>query len=333
MIELVAGKTDFYAVGEKQMASKKPLITVIIPHLNQPVGLSTCLASLEAQTLDRAAFEVIVVDNGSAVLPESLVEQYPGTRLLQELKPGPGLARNRGIQAANADILAFIDADCRAHPDWLLNALRVLQSSKGRVILGGDVRIWQEIEGVFSALEAYESVFAYRFKLYIEQHGFSGTGNLVVRRADFERVGPFAGIDVAEDIDWGQRACAAGYTFRYVPDMIVFHPARRSLRELFAKWDRHIQHAVNARDRTTLWRARWFLRALAILISPLVDWTKVIASDRVNGVSARAKATFVLVTVRGYRAYKMISLSLVNKGVVWNRASATVKKGINGDMA
>ena len=43
-------------------------------------------------------------------------------------------------------------------------------------------RFGVKAEGMISALEAYESVFAYRFKLYIEQHGFSGTGNLVVRR-------------------------------------------------------------------------------------------------------------------------------------------------------
>ena len=313
------------------MLTKKPLITVIIPHLNQPVGLGACLSSLEAQTLDRATFEVIVVDNGSTALPKPIIENYPRTLLLQELKPGPGLARNRGIQAANADIFAFIDADCRAHPDWLRNALRVLESLNGRVILGGDVQIWRETKGDFSALEAYESVFAYRFKLYIEQHGFSGTGNLVVRRADFEKVGPFAGIDIAEDIDWGRRARAAGYTFRYVPEMIVFHPARRSLRELFAKWDRHIQHAVNTREENALWYAQWYLRALAILVSPFIDWTTVVASDRVKGVPARVKAIFILASVRAYRAYRMIALSLMKKGVVWNRDTAVVKN-MNSDL-
>ena len=55
-----------------------------------------------------------------------MIEQFPRTFLLQELKPGPGMARNRGIEAASADILAFIDADCRAHPDWLRSALRAL---------------------------------------------------------------------------------------------------------------------------------------------------------------------------------------------------------------
>lgn len=315
------------------MKLKEPLISVIVPHLNQPNGLESCLGSLKSQTLDRLAFQIIVVDNGSTSLPKAVIERYPGTLLLQELRPGPGLARNRGIEAANAEVLAFIDADCRAHPDWLHSALRALQFSSERTILGGDVRIWHEDKTAITAVEAYESVFAYRFKLYIDQHGFSGTGNLVVRRCDFDRIGPFRGIEVAEDIDWGRRARAAGFTFRYVPEMIVFHPARRSLRELLIKWNRHIQHAVNARDKNAVWLARWVLRAFIILVSPVVDWTKVIASDRIHGVSARFKAIFVLVVVRVHRAYTMISLLLSNKGVVWNRDSAIAKADFHNDVA
>ena len=315
------------------MQSKKLLISVIIPHLNQPTALEACLGSLEYQTLERSEFEVIIVDNGSSVGLEGVVARYPNTRLLQELKPGPGLARNRGIQAATGDFLAFIDADCRAHADWLRNAVRSLQSAPERTILGGDVRIRHDNNTAMTAIEAYESVFAYRFKLYIEQHGFSGTGNLVVRRSDFEKIGPFRGIDVAEDIDWGKRARAAGYTFIYVPEMIVFHPARSSLQELFVKWDRHIQHAVNIGGKDLTWRFQWFFRAFMILASPAVDWTKVSASDRIHGVSAKFKAILVLTVIRTYRAYRMMNLALSNKGVVWNRSGAIGKGDAPSEFA
>ena len=305
----------------------KPAISVIIPHLNQPQALELCLGSLRSQTLDRSAFEVVVVDNGSKSMPQEAVERFPGTLLLQELMPGPGPARNHGVASTSADVLAFIDADCRAHPDWLASALRALESATARTVLGGDVQIWRNRQTTTTAIEAYESVFAYRFKLYIEQHGFSGTGNLVVRRSDFYDIGPFQDIGVAEDIEWGRRARAAGYNFRYVPGMIVFHPARQSLRELYVKWDRHIQHAVNAGSRTATWRAQWALRALAIFLSPLFDWTKVLTSDRVDGAPARLKAIWVLCAVRSYRAYKMINLLLSNKGVLWNRDSTIIKQG------
>ena len=295
------------------------LVSVIIPHLNQAEELEYCLASLDAQRLERTLFEVIVVDNGSTSPPNAVVGSHPGTLLLHEKQPGPGPARNTGIQHSAGEILALIDADCRAHPDWLRNALHSLESSPEGAILGGDVRIWRNDMKAFKAIEAYEGVFAYRFKLYIEQHGFSGTGNLVVRRSYFEKVGPFAGIDFAEDMDWGRRACRAGFHFRYVPEMVVFHPARRTLHELYAKWDRQIQHALNtARDKPG-WRIRWVARALAVLGSPAIDFAKVLSSDRIHGAAARFKAILVLVAIRAHRARKMLSLMRESKTIVWNR--------------
>jgi glycosyltransferase involved in cell wall biosynthesis len=306
------------------MKPQQPLVSVIVPHLNQPDALEACLDSLQSQTLDRSAFQVIVVDNGSTLLPRAIVERYPGTLLLQETKSGPGPARNRGVQAASAEVLAFTDADCRTHPDWLRCALETIERAPRRTILGGDVQIWHQPETAVTAIEAYESVFAYRFKLYIEQHGFCGTGNLVVRKADFETIGPFGGIEVAEDIHWGGQALRAGYTFRYVPGMVVYHPARASFRELCVKWDRHIQHAVNAGRTSRAWQARFVVRALAVLISPCVDWIKVATSARLHGLVPRAKAIAVLAAIRCYRAYKMIVLLLSGKQVRWNQEIAAL---------
>jgi GT2 family glycosyltransferase len=162
-------------------------------------------------------------------------------------------------------------------------------------------------------------VFAYRFKVYMEQHGFCGTGNMVLRKSDFGDIGPFRGIELAEDMEWGSRAVRAGYNFCYVPEMIVYHPARASFRELRVKWDRHIQHAVNARGTTLIWHFRWIVRAFAILLSPAADWTKVLGSRRLDGALPRAKAMAVLTAIRAYRAYKMISLLMAGRQVQWNR--------------
>ena len=98
--------------------ARKPSISVVVPHMDQLDGLAACLESLEAQTLDRSLFEVIVVDNGSTCRPEAVIAQHPGVRLLEEPEPGPGPARNLGVNNAAGEILCFIDADCRAHPGW-----------------------------------------------------------------------------------------------------------------------------------------------------------------------------------------------------------------------
>lgn len=277
-------------------------ISVVIPHLNQPAMLGRCLASLKAG--HRTPDEIIVVDNGSGQLPQEICAAYPEVQLLQEPTPGPGPARNRGVAQATGDILAFIDADCLADPGWLAAAEAAMEDPAAE-ILGGDVRIAYTDPAHLTQLEAYESIYAYRMDRYIAREGFTGTGNLVVRRAVLEAVGPFAGLSVAEDRDWGQRATKAGHKIRYIAGMKVYHPARARFSELRQKWDRHMAHDfVRAREKSA-GRLRWAAKMLAMGVSPLAELPRILMSDRIQGLRARALAFIGLARIRFYRAGMM----------------------------
>lgn len=282
-----------------------PMISVIIPHLNQPQMLARCLASLASGR--RPPDEILVVDNGSAELPQAVCQAHPAVTLLYEPVPGPGPARNRGVAAARGDVLAFIDADCIADPGWLALAETAL-ADPGAAILGGDVRIALADPGRLTMLEAYESIYAYRMDLYIAQQGFTGTGNLVMRRAVFEDVGPFGGLDVAEDRDWGQRATARGHAIRYVAGMRVYHPARDDFSGLYAKWDRHSAHDYQAACARRGGKARFLAKTLAMGLSPLAELPRVATSDRISGLRSRALAFAALARIRAYRARVMFWL-------------------------
>ena len=294
-------------------------ISVVIPHLNQPDFLSRCLASLAAGS--RSPDEVIVVDNGSRELPQAICDEY-GVLLLAEAEPGPGPARNRGVSAATGAILAFIDADCLADPGWLA-AAEAAMADPTATILGGDVRIALASLGGMTMTEAYESVYAYRMDRYIAREGFTGTGNLVVRSAVLADVGPFAGIGVAEDRDWGQRATAKGYRIRFVPEMRVYHPARQSFADLCTKWDRQSAHDYALSLARRGGRFRYALKALLMIPSPLAEVPTVLASDRLPGIQSRAMAFACLVRIRLYRAKTMTQILLTRdpgrQSRSWNR--------------
>ena len=302
------------------------LISVVIPHLNQPEMLARCLASLRAG--QRPPDEVIVVDNGSSALPVALCAAHPGVTLLQEPAPGPGPARNRGIQAAKGEVLAFIDADCLADPLWLSEAERAM-TDPAATILGGDVRIAYTDPARLTLLEAYESIYAYRMDRYIAREGFTGTGNLVVRRAVLDDVGPFAGISVAEDRDWGQRATAKGYRIRYVAGMKAYHPARTRFDELFRKWDRHMAHDFVLARGSLSGRIKWTVKMLAMGASPLAELPRILASDRISGLRARSLAFAGLLRIRLYRTSRMAWLlaggSPEHLADRWNRPAQSVK--------
>ena len=166
-------------------------ISVVVPHFNQGDQLRRCLELLHSQTFDLGKVEIVVVDNGSDVLPSAICAEFPNVRLEHEPRPGPGPARNRGVGVSRAPILAFIDADCFADHHWLATIATVFDDEQVQII-GGDVRIAVADASRLTALEAYESVFAYRQQEYIEKQGFSGTGNLAMRRSVFERSVPSA---------------------------------------------------------------------------------------------------------------------------------------------
>jgi len=301
------------------MSDLSPFISVVIPHLNQAEQLRNCLSSLKAQTLRADRFEIIVVDNGSKALPEAICGSFERVELLREPTPGPGPARNRGVQAARAPILAFIDADCLADRDWLATIAANFEEDGACQIIGGDVRIAYNDARRITMLEAYESIFAYRQQEYIERQGFSGTGNLAVRRSSYDAVGTFAGKDIAEDREWGRRATGAGFTIRYVPEMLVFHPARTSFAELRAKWDRHVSHDFEECAQGGLGRLRWFVLAVAVLGSPIFEIRRIACTPRVSRWRERLLAAIVLIRIRIYRARTMFHL------FIWGRRASTAQ--------
>jgi len=298
------------------------MISVIIPHLNQPEALERGLQALSSQTGIKDDHELIVVDNGSICLPEAICARYGATLLFQPV-PGPGPARNMGVAAAKGDILAFIDADCLPSPTWLAAIEERFARTPQAPILGGDVRILQQRPGQPTWLEAYESVFAFRMKKYIEEKGFTGGGNLAVRSWVFSQVGEFLGINIAEDTEWGQRASRMGHRVQYEPTMIVYHPARRSFAELCDKWDRHIAHDFLEIRGQSNWWMRWMVRALAVLVSPLAELGRIAVSNRLTGLRARLLAIYGVIRIRLYRARKMLAIGMGGGGVQaaarWNR--------------
>lgn len=295
------------------------MISVILPHFNQPAALRRALHALAGQVRAHGA-EVIVVDNGSAPdqRPEPVLADFPEVRLLHQCEPGPGPARNLGVVQSRGEVLAFIDSDCVAAPDWLDAVCAGIAA--GARILGGDVRILYADPAQPTRWEAFEAEYGYRNQHYIRDKDFIATCNLAMHRAVFDQVGGFAGIDLAEDMDWGRRAVAAGYRLCWRPEMRVYHPARRSFAALARKWDRMTGHEY-LRLRARPWgRLRWGARALAMAFSPLVEVPRIACSRRIaGGMKGRMRAFGGLWRIRLYRAWLMGAL-------LWGRDGAQLAR-------
>lgn len=277
--------------------SSKPRVSVIIPHFNDLEGLQTCLQLLLCQTLDPSQFEIVVADNNSSVGIEAIRAAVGHlATVVPAPKQGAAAARNTGVAAAQADVLAFIDSDCQPAADWLEQGLKAIAEAE---VVGGRMSVITNQPDCLRPVEAFEVVFAFNNESYVKQEGFSVTANMFVRRDSFEAVGEFR-PGVSEDKDWGQRASAIGYTVRYAEEAVVKHPARQSWAELAKKWKRLIGEEYRLKREHRFGQAKWLLRSWAVLVSPVVHLFVILRYQNLRWYD-KLNAIAVLFRIRFYR--------------------------------
>lgn len=272
---------------------------IIIPHYNDVARLQRCLTALMPQ-LD-ARCEIVVVDNGSTESLDPLRKAWPGLRLVREPRKGAACARNRGVAETTAPRLFFLDCDCVPDPDWLDSARRLADSAD---ILGGAIRLFDETPPPRTGAQAFEAVFAFDNKGYIQRKGFSVTANLLTRRDVFRAVGDFS-PGLSEDLDWCQRATGKGFGLVYAPLLRVGHPSRRDWAELRRKWLRLTRESFALTDRTAGARLLWAMRAALMPVSILAHIPRVLRHPALSG-RERAAALATLARLRLSRAGWML---------------------------
>jgi hypothetical protein len=180
----------------KAEATQRPLVSVVVPVHNGARFLSEAIGSIRDQRYP--AVEIIVVDDGSSDAIDDAVAALPNdVRYLKQAHAGASAARNRGINAASGDYIAFLDVD-DLWPTGTLTILldRLLECPDLAVVRGFAQLVVQHRPGDgFNYIGNPEESFA----------DYIGAG--VYRRAAFTRIGLFdEAMRFSEDIDWFNRA-------------------------------------------------------------------------------------------------------------------------------
>ena len=209
-------------------------VSVIIPVYNDRTRLEKCLRALCNQTY--AAVEVIVVDNNSDEDIRSACLPYSFVRYAEERQVGSYAARNKGLDLAKGEVIAFTDSDCIPHEDWVEKGALAFENHSEAAMIGGRIDVFAQNPARPSMAEVYELLIGFPQESYIKRLNFAATANLFTTRDVFTKVGKFdASLRSGGDKEWGQRLASNGYRIAYSDEMKVSHPARRSLKEIIRK--------------------------------------------------------------------------------------------------
>lgn len=211
----------------------RPDISVCIATFKRPQGLARLLAALEQQTLSNFTVEVVVVDNDSLRSAQPVVQACSlQPKYFSEPIQNISLARNRTMDEAQGDWLAFIDDDEMPPSDWLLtfwNLTRQLPAD-GYVAnvapcAEGPVPSWMELELLYSQRRPDRKPL---------QPNSGATNNAFVRKNSIQglRFDPQLGLTGGSDTQFFSQAMQRGCVFYSCaqPEVIDFiAPSRLSL--------------------------------------------------------------------------------------------------------
>jgi glucosyl-dolichyl phosphate glucuronosyltransferase len=218
-------------------------ISVVLCTWNRAAVLPSALKDIAAQEAGGARYEIIIVDNNSSDSTPRVIESFQRTSPVPvthvfEKKQGLSYARNAGIAAASAPVVAFTDDDVTVTPGWVSAIRRAFEEFPQVSFIGGKVLpIWpSRIPSWISSRLSSLALQDYGDKSFFVTAGAERKcligANLACRREVFDRVGPFApelqrvegGIGSMEDEEFEARATAAGETGLYDPRIVVRVP-------------------------------------------------------------------------------------------------------------
>jgi len=205
-------------------------IATIVCAFNESRLLAGCLYSLRAQT--RPPDEILVINNASTDETGAVARAVPGVRVVDEPHKGLVVARETGRHATTADILAFVDADCRAPITWLERIEAQFARASTAVAVTGPYRFYDWDPAGRALIRAYDLVVAPSTHALVHHVLGRGAilygGNFAVRREALDAIGGFdARIEFhGEDANLGRRLTPIGRV-ALCPDCWVWTSARR----------------------------------------------------------------------------------------------------------
>lgn len=224
-------------------------ISVVIPTWNRPGPLAACLGALSESFPPDA--ETVVVSDGGAQDLGPVVAPFVDSlrlRLLQTEHGGPAAARNRGLEAARGEIVAFTDDDCRPHPGWLAALASGVTLSPPRAVGGSTYNglpanaYADTVQLVLFLLAAHDRALTGLERL-LPSNNFAFPAGALLRLGGFDER-----FRTAEDRELCRRWTQAGFALGRVSDAVVERDERLDLKSFAAKFFAYGRGAAKFHD-------------------------------------------------------------------------------------
>ncbi len=223
--------------------NQKPLVTIIIPCLNEASFIAMCLDSIICNDYPKSYLEVLVVDgmseDGTRDIVEKYIKNHGFIKLVSNPKKNTPIALNLGIKSAKGEVILRMDAHAKLGENYISRCVECLKEYRA-----------DNVGGVMNTINRTAGLRAHSIALTLSH--FFGVGNSYFRihpkdpkwvdtvfggcyRKDvFRRVGMFnEALIRGQDMEFNLRLKKAGGKILLVPDIVSYYYARSDIKSFW----------------------------------------------------------------------------------------------------
>ena len=214
------------------------LFSIVIPVYNRPQELRELLDSIAGQK-DGVSFEVVVVEDGSSITSENVVNQfkeYLKIKYCFKQNSGPGDSRNYGMRRSKGDYFLLVDSDCLLPDDYLSIVNAALERNFTDAFGGPDA--------AHPSFSLNQKAFNYAMTSVLSTGGLRSSEsekrkfqlrsfNMGISSQAFELTGGFGKQRIGEDIDLNFRLLDKKCSTQFLGEAFVYHKRRTNWVQFF----------------------------------------------------------------------------------------------------
>lgn len=212
-------------------------ISAVICTHNRSAMLADCINSLLNQNVDYEHFEILIVDNNSTdntkEIAAEFCKKHNNIKYFFEQTAGYSAPRNCGWKNATGKIIAYIDDDEIAAPNWIESILNTFQIKENPDIIGGIYEVRYDETPPEWFIDSMGGTNKNRQKGVLNQRAdcYLAGGNIAFKKEVLENLNGFSSdfdmkngfLMMGEDTDICQRAKNAGFKLYYNPEIVIYH--------------------------------------------------------------------------------------------------------------
>jgi glycosyltransferase involved in cell wall biosynthesis len=202
------------------MNNHNPLVSVIIPTYNRSNHILGTIESALGQTYKN--IEIIVVDDGSIDGTSSRVKAYGyRIRYVYQEHAGVSAARNKGIEEARGEFVAFLDSDDLWMPEKIFKQMELFKADPELSVIYTDYSRFDDFGTYALTTFQFKTPAKGRIRKELLKNNFIGTSTVILKRSVFNNLGKFdTRLSTTEDFDLWLRL-SDYYLFDYIPEALV----------------------------------------------------------------------------------------------------------------